>query len=442
MAALLCHVLPLLLHAQEGRSSVYPSELYPGENVITIKNSGGIDKIRVRSTAKSMATIPPISGCPTSVNIHVRVDDATTNEEIDLTVYDCGGAFATIKLATQNWKIRREYTGRVMVGRDTCVQCEIVTSEMRLVDSIVIGNPRFRVIMPPGGPQWEAEDSSFKYMVCYKPDTAETVEEMIRIYLHRKQPNAGLTQYVIDKPIRGASVMPPPEPIVRRDPGDTLPELTDPTTFRNLLMPTAEPLERGRLYAGNYDVAGWVAGFGVTNRLTATLGSVTVPDFISKLLVVTVGAKYEVFDNGPVKIALGGQLGYSSSTESDITVAAPFAVFSYGDRARRLSIGAGYSWKHHQTDKESFDKNAYVVAVGGDITISRGMKLVGEAYVIESSGMVPVAMTVRWFGTDFAVDAGLGVGLGGDSSVTGTGSLSGEARHLRIAPIVALIWKW
>lgn len=443
LAALL---VPMLLAAQgrSGRTTIHPTEIYPGQNVITIKNENGIDKIRVRTTSKTSAEVPPVSGCPTSVEVRVQVDDPTTSEQLDLTVYDCNGAFTTSTLRGQNWQIRKEYTGKVVLGRDTCLQCEIITTEARLVDSIVVNDPNFRVIMPAGGPPWRAVDNEFKYKVCYRPDSVENVREVIRIYIRRDQPSGGMTHYMIEKPVTAAAVPPPPPkepPPIKAS--DTLPRLEDPTTFRNILMPTAESLGRGRFFAGTYDIAGAVAGYGLTDRFTMLLGSVTVPSFISRLLVVTVGGKYEVYDNGPFKAALGFQFGYSSTLESDITTSAPFGVLSYGDRANRISIAGGYSWKHHATRNEgSFERNAYIVAIGGDMTIARGMKLAAETVVIESSGILPAALTVRWFGDRYAFDAGLGADLRSGGSVRGTGTLSGEITNLRIAPVLSFLWKW
>src|SRR5688572_12202120 len=63
-------VVPLA--AQIG-TSIYPSILYPGENVVTITNPAGIETIRGSATSNTSVIVPGISGCPTSVNVRVRV---------------------------------------------------------------------------------------------------------------------------------------------------------------------------------------------------------------------------------------------------------------------------------------------------------------------------------------------------------------------------------
>ncbi len=438
----LCAVSNLTAQRRFGETTIYPTQLYPGENVITISNEHGIDKIRPRASSNTTVILPTITGCPKQVDVRVVVANSTTGESVDFTVYDCNGLFGTQSIPSENWTIRRESTGKVEVGRDTCVPCEISTTDVKTVDSIVVNNPNFTVRMPGGGPPWRAVGNEFKYYVCYKPAKVETINETIRLHIRRAQPNGGLTHYVIEKPITATAVPPPPPPPAVVTPADTLPPLEDPTTFRNIVMPTAESVGAGRFFVGNYDLAGWIAGYGVTDRLTGLFGAVAVPDVISELLVATVGAKYEVIQEEQMRLAVGFQYAYTSTKESNITLSAPFAIFSLGDRKRRISLAAGYSWKTHTAGTQTFDRNAYLLALGGDYTVARNWKIAAETYVIESSGLAPVAVTARWFNERFAFDGGIGIDLAGGTDVRGTSSLSGEIRSLSIAPIISFIWKW
>lgn len=436
-----CAIVPLAAQPRSATTTIYPTRLYPGENVITVTNAAGIDKIRFRASSHTTVEVPAISGCPRTIDVRISVNNATSGESVDLTVYDCNGTFGTQTLLAENWTIRREFTGEVEVGRDTCVMCEIVTTDEKMIDSIVVDNPLFRVVVPPGGPPWRAIGPDFKYSVCYAPDSVGTLEEKIRIYVHRGQPNAGLTQYVIVKPIT-ATAIPAREVVAEPEAVDTLPPLEDPTTFRNILMPTAESAGNGRFFLGNYDLAGWIFGYGFTDEFTGLLGAVAVPDVISRLLVATVGGKYEVVHDSDIRMAVGFEYTLSSTAESDITVASPYALFSLGNRARRITVGAGYNWKHHRAGEQEFNRNAYVLTLGGDYTIARGWKVAAETYVIESSGLTPVVVTVRWFNERFAFDGGLFLDLAGSNDVRGTSTLSGEIRHLSILPTLSLIWTW
>jgi hypothetical protein len=62
--------------------------------------------------------------------------------------------------------------------------------------------------------------------------------------------------------------------------------------------------------------------------------------------------------------------------------------------------------------------------------------------VIESSGILPLVATSRWFGDRYAFDAGLAIDLSGGNDVRGTGSLSGEVRNIRLGPVISFLWKW
>jgi hypothetical protein len=430
--------------AQE--ATYYPPRLYPGVNVVTITNPRGIDRITARSSRRTTVDVPSLNGCPTKVDVRITVNSSATGEEVDFTLFDCDGHFASQTLQSmENWTILHERTGRVELGRDTCLRCRIESSDDRIVDSIVVRDPRFTVRMPsPRGP-WRVEGGiPFNYQVCYRPTRVDTTTEMIRLYIRRDYASGGLTNYVIEKPITAVGVLPPePKPVVRNEPQlPALPPLEDPTTFRNIVMPTAEPVEKGKFFLGTYDLAGWLAGYGATDRLTVIGGGAFVPEFIGRVAVGTIGGKYELVRTDQLRLAAGFQYGYSSTAESNISASTPFAVISYGDRRNRISLAAGYSWKHHTTPQESFERNASIVAIGGDFTIARGWKLAAETYMIESSGLAPLALTARYFTERFALDFGFGIDLSGGNDVRSTGTLSGEIRDLRIAPILSAIWVW
>ncbi len=431
-----------------GGSKVYPTRLYPGDNVITVRNPAGIERIQIDRSARTTVTMPKITGCPKEVEIRIALQGAVGQENLNMIVFDCSGSISSESLVSEDWNIRHERTGPVELNSDTCLQCRIESSSVKVVDSIVTEGEHLRVVMPPKeGGEWVARGNSFRYQICYSATAVESRNEMVRLYIRRDEPNGGLTNYVIEKPFTVTGVLPPPPPppkkISRKDSiAMTLPPLVDPTTFRNIIMPTAEPVGKGKTFLASYEVVGLLAGYGVTEKLTVMGGGAFVPEFVSKLVVGTIGARYEIFSEGDLKGAAGLQFGYTSIPESQISVTAPYAVLSYGDRENRLSLAVGYAWKRHVTPFETFNRNAAVLALGGDVTVARGWKIAAETYAIESSGLAPVAATVRWFSERLSIDAGLAVNLAADSDVRSTGALSGEIDNLPVAPIVSAIWVW
>lgn len=213
--------------------------------------------------------------------------------------------------------------------------------------------------------------------------------------------------------------------------GEPLPwrsEVVDPTTFRTVLLPTARSVPEGVGFVGSYDIAGVLAGYGVTDRLTVLVGGLYIPPSIaSRTADLTAGARYEFYRGDFTRVAAGLQLNYSDTDSSSITVAAPYVVASLGDDDRRASIALSYSARRHVPALgEPFYREAVVIAAGGDIRVGGDWKLAGEAYWIQHSTYQPVIATVRYFGRSYAIDAGVVVNAAGSEA--------------RIAPLVSVVW--
>jgi hypothetical protein len=206
------------------------------------------------------------------------------------------------------------------------------------------------------------------------------------------------------------------------------PELSDPTTFRVVVLPTARSIEEGRTFIASYDIAGILVGHGVTDRLTVMAGGLVVPAFVgARTIDVTGGARYEFHRGDFTRVAAGLQLNHSDTDSSSITLVAPYIVASIGDDDSRASVALSYSARRHDPESgDPFNREAIVVAAGGDLRLGRHWKVAGEAAWIQSSSYQPVLATVRYFGESFAVDAGAVVNVGGGSA--------------EVAPVVSLVW--
>lgn len=429
-----------------GQSSVDPSVLYSGDNVVTIRNPNGIERVNVSPSAGISVESPGlIRGCPTEVRIRVHVQSVTTGEGVGFTIFDCRGGFNNERINAEDWTIRHEYTGTVEIGADTCIECFVESSALRLLDSITVRHPDLRVEIESArrGRHYRVIGGlRFRYNVCYRPTREENLTDTIYLHFQRDFPSGGLDDYVIRKPITLHAVQPPPPPEPKKPPEPELPPLEDPTTFRNIVMPTAESPPKGKYFYGNFVVVGSLGAYGMTDRLSLLAGAVLVPDFISRLYLGTLGAKYEVVREGEFSAALGLQAAFSTTEDSDIRTIAPYAVVSYGNRRNRLSAALGYGLKRHVTPMETFNRNALTLALGGNVTIDRGWKLAGEIYAIETSGILPLIVTARRFSESFAFDFGLAMDLKGGSDIIFTDGLSGEIDKLAIAPVLSAMWRF
>ncbi|MGE3800484.1 MAG: hypothetical protein AB7H80_05645 [Candidatus Kapaibacterium sp.] len=424
--------------------TVYPSTLYSGENVLTIYSPQGIERVSLSTTAGITTISSPgfIRDCPDSVQVRLQVVSVTSDEAVTLTIYECDGKYGTATIQSEDWTIKHEYTGKVEIGADTCLRCFVESTSPRLLDSIVVRNSSVRVEIgeKPYRDIYRVRGGiPFQYNICYQPSREESVTDTIYLYFKRDMPNGGIDSYVIVKPLTLQSILPRVD-TSKAIPKIELPPLRDPTTYRNIVMPTAESPLQGKVFYGNYMIVGNIAGYGLTDRLSLLGGGVFVPDFISKLYVGTIGAKFEFLRTGLLSGAVGTQYAISSSEESDINTFAPYIVGSLGDHEHRVSIAAGYGLKRHVTSVETFNRNAFTVALGGYTTFSRGWKLAAEWYGIESSGVSPLVVTARTFTNKFAFDFGLGFDLAQGSDIFFKDAFSGEVTSLAIAPVLSAMW--
>ena len=425
---------------------VDPPVLYNGENVITIRSSQGIERIAPSPTrnVRVETSLGFLRGCPNSVVVRAFVASPSTDETLNLTVYLCDGSIKIANIQNRKWTIRHEYTGKVELGADTCIDCFIESTVGMFLDSISVSASGLRVEIPAlraGHGKYQVRGGKrFPYQVCYRPEREERLTDTILLHFQRDFPGGGLESYVIQKPITLEAVLPPPPPEPEKIAKPALPALRDPTTFRNIVMPTAESPAKGSLFYGNFIVVGSVGGYGLSDRVSLLGGGVFVPGFIGPLYVGTLGLKYEFFRTDNFRAAAGGQVAFSSTEDSDIRTIAPYVVSSYGNAEHRLTAVLGYGLKRHVTSLETFDRNALTFAIGGNTTVTRGWKLAAETYIIETSGIAPLLISARSFNNSFAFDFGLGIDLVGGSEIIFTNGLSGEIEHLAIAPFLSAMW--
>ncbi len=508
--------------------SVYPPVLYSGNNVLTINASKGLRSVSgylggrwtplhtgLSAPYVKVTSAPMFASCAKRVNMSVYIMLTRPARLFKLRVEDCGGDIKYFDFAdSEEWNVYREQFGNVMVGATACHTFRVDARGTTVtIDSVSSPSPLFQIRYPYGRPPLRVSVSgSFLYDVCFKPLKPGFTKVPIHVYLRRKYPAGGYTNFIVADtayvnvvPRPGTSPTPPrpqprptprprprliaqPKPIIIERPkprpaprpvprpappadtprtlpptltvparsvpiepaapigpapekgGDSIPThtempLTDPTAYRVITMPTARSVDSGKIFAANYDAAGWLAGYGLTDRLTVLAGGVYVPPAISYNLVLTGGARYELYREGSLRAAAGMQATYSRTDLSTIVLLSPYAVASLGDDDSRISLGLGYTWRRH-TPRDSagpFTRRAVVGGIGGDIRIGYHWKVASEAYVLEDASIQPLVTTLRYFGEHYAVDVGIGVDL----------AIAGSRKgHPRVAPVVSLMWVW
>jgi|GEM_PF-1077859 len=422
----------------------------------------------------------------------------TMNDPVNLVIrtIDCDNNSETFSLDLENlWNVYREDFGTVTVGATACHTFRVqATGGTFAIDSLGSPSPDFRIRYTGRRPPLSIPTSGiYTYEVCFTATKPGRIRMPIYVFLRRRFPAGGHSTFVVADT---AYVNVIPSPTARRAPAPARPRtyvaqppaiiipkapvvepprvipdvsptalrpvdmapapperpaiasrgepepvfshelLTDPTPHRVVLMPTARPIDSGRIFVSNYELAGWLAGYGVNDRLSLLGGIVYVPRFIRYSLLATAGGRYEVYNEGAVRGALGTQAAFSRTDLSSIVLLSPYAVASVGDDDMRASATLGYTWRRHFPRKEDaapFNKQAVVLGFGGDYRIGHHWKVAAEAFVLQEADYQPLIMTIRYFDRSFAIDLGLGVDV-----VAVDGSAAGPPA----VPVITGTWVW
>lgn len=239
--------------------------------------------------------------------------------------------------------------------------------------------------------------------------------------------------------------------IVGRGAVDAFAGLTDPTTFRSILLPSAVVPKQGTLSTGVYDVLGLFVGYSVTDFLMVQAGgSLPLPTkwlgetgYDASLSTAwSLGAKLgiEIADN----VILGGgyQFGtsyydqeFSPLLESKITFNAVWSSVGLGTDDSRLNVYLGYTFKNHQTSYEgSFIADATTVGAAYDIRMGEHWKLCSEVFFMRTMTLVPVTFTARYFRQDDAFELGF--------TVIGIPASGARAASFPVVPMLSWLKRW
>ncbi|MBS1911711.1 MAG: hypothetical protein JST22_06980 [Bacteroidetes bacterium] len=430
-------------NAQEDRV-VYPPEIYCGENTITISLPSGIQRVEVGDATPNITVFGAGKvDCRQKYGIRVLVTDPLRGS-VQLVVTDCRNRTFVRTLNSRSWNVDINRLGRVQLGDTACHEFQIrtdandptlgttVVAQPTILDSITVNDPRIIVRLPGKLPVTVRPGETYRYKVCVVATELGRMKYPVTTWIRRTYPSGGLTTYAVADTGLVTVVAPPeqhdtlpvrtPERPPDQPPPAPEPPITDPTTFRSIAVPNAILPKKGHGYVGSYDVLGLTAGYSLhKNVMLLAGGALPTPDDWTGIHgdmfgAYSIGLKAGLPIGDRFNVAAGYQWGRSfydkqnpvaDTVRSDITISAPYAALSYGDDDSRLSLTAGYAFKHHKKPNVEFDQNAAFFAVGGDIRVARHWKLAGELLRMETVGVVPLVATARYFGESFAIDAGV-----------------------------------
>lgn len=186
----------------------------------------------------------------------------------------------------------------------------------------------------------------------------------------------------------------------------------DPTRFRTLALPTAEPLSAGTVGIGSYDGVGLLGFYAPTDDIALFAGGLLPIQFAGqRSRAYGIGTRLAFRLSDRWSIASGGAIAYTrTETRSDttrITLAAPFLIASVQLGNVRLNGGVGYTFKEHRTLRDRYRADVPIVAFGSDIQIAPQWKVAFDIFHAGTVASVPVAVSARYFGQRFALDGGI-----------------------------------
>lgn len=464
MTRLLCYIVLSLastavLQAQPGGITVTPPELYPGWNELTVTAPGGIQEITSVVTPNTEIEGSGIYSCEKETRLKVFVNTASQVVDVDIKVRDCRGNVAPFQMRLNTtWNLDTIRFGIIETEKTGCKLFRISLNGIIgiggsvTLDSVTTPLSNVRIKLPTKLPLNIPRGSEFKYEVCFDADEPGLYTFPVITWIRRPFPSGGWTTY----PVADTGVVRVVKPNHIPDPvKDWLPDppLVDPTTFRSVAVPNAIIPKKGKFFLGSYDLLGLVGGYSFTdNVMLLAGGAVPLPDDWGGVRgdafgAYSIGAKGSWEIGHKLNLAAGYQVGRSvldkeatPELESSIFFHAPYGAISYGDDSSRVSATVGYVFKRHRTfipDPngsffDEYNRDAPVVAIGGDYQFARGWKVAGEAAYMKTLGVLPIIGTVRYFGETYAIDAGIGY--------VGIATEGAETPAIPVAPILSAVF--
>lgn len=183
--------------------TAYPTELYPGENVLTFTHSTGIREIK--PMLDSLATsLTEISGhddfdeCSNTVDVHVKVNTPARRINVRFMVTDCNKRRQVFSMQNRVWHLEEVILPDVEVGDTACGRFRVwrvnaPNGKGEYLDSVYSHQPQVFFSYPPDSvpPLLLPNGSTYLYTVCFAADKPGEYKFGVVHQIRREQPAAG-----------------------------------------------------------------------------------------------------------------------------------------------------------------------------------------------------------------------------------------------------------
>lgn len=185
----------------------------------------------------------------------------------------------------------------------------------------------------------------------------------------------------------------------------------DPNRTRLFFAPTGRALRAGQGYFSVYQIFFPFIAVGVTNFLAISGGVSLFPGASSQLLYLApkiTPVQVDKFDLSAGVLYIRIPDGDNGDEDEVNSAGIIFGVGSYGTEKAALTVGIGFGY----AGDDVADKPVF--AVGGEVRVSRKVKLMTENWLIPDSEVQIVSFGLRFFGENLAADFALVYPAGGE----------------------------
>lgn len=173
--------------------------------------------------------------------------------------------------------------------------------------------------------------------------------------------------------------------------------IKDPNRTRLLFAPTGRALNAGQGYFSTYEIFFPFFAYGVTDFFSIAGGMTLIPGAEEQLLYFA--PKITPLQTKYFNLAAGALFIKVPDEEEGAGIVYGVSTYGKEDLAVTLGIGFGFSGG-------DFASNT-IITVGGEVQISKSMKLITENWIIPNNDVHLISLGVRFFGKSLAADLGL-----------------------------------
>jgi len=182
----------------------------------------------------------------------------------------------------------------------------------------------------------------------------------------------------------------------------------DPNATRLFFTSTGRTLKRGQGYFSDYEIFFPMLAFGVTDYFTMAGGMSLFPGGESQIIYLA--PKVGILQKDNFDLAIGTLYFNMTSFDYD-GVGLLYGVGTYGSENKAITFGAGWGYV---AGEEVY--NEPILMVGGELRISKSLKLLTENWIPPRSDVWMLTGGIRFFGKQLAADLGFMYPAGAETS--------------------------